>query len=132
MISSVRRELGLKTNDGGKLINATGGGNSNSRDSSNNIIPSATGINQGVSKQLFHILDIVEDSSELTVTWPSVLGRSYTIHWSTDLQSWASDSVHPATGGSQQATLNKTAIDNADGTPENLTELFVRIGMQAP
>lgn len=64
VVSSIRRDLGLKTIDGWKLIDATGGGDSVSWDSSNNTIPSAAGTNKGVPKQLFHqTIDIGEDNN---------------------------------------------------------------------
>ncbi|MDB4541609.1 sulfatase-like hydrolase/transferase [Akkermansiaceae bacterium] len=239
VMASIRNDLGIKTNDGWKFIDATGGGNSNSWDSSDIFIPSATGTNQGSPKQLFHLdLDLGEDNNlisalnsdaairselttligsdllgtldqlrttstsvlfprvpdndadelpnsyellhgldpnspkdalgdldgdgsnnfaefiagtdptdssdllqitnlqdaatEITVTWPSVSGRSYIVSWSTDLQTWNTDSTHPATGAPLSATLDKTAIDNTDGTPGNLTKLFVRVAVVNP
>lgn len=237
VMSSIRNDLGLKTIDGWKFIDATGGGNGTSWDSSNNSIPGAAGTNQGVPKQLFHlafdlgednnlisaftnttdirnelttltgtdllgsldnlrtsttsvlyprvanndgdpfpnsyellygldpnspkdaladldgdgsnnhaefiagtdpsdssdyfhIIDLQDSPTEFTVTWPSVLGRTYKVYWSTNLQTWTLDSTHPATGGSQPAALDKTAIDNADAIPGNLTELYVRIAVE--
>ncbi len=64
VISSIRGDLGLKTIDGWKFIDSTGGGNNTSWDSSNNSISSAAGINQGVPKQLFHqAVDLGEDDN---------------------------------------------------------------------
>ncbi len=54
VVSSIRGDLGLKTIDGWKFIDSTGGGNSTSWDSDDNSIPGAAGTNQGVPKQLFH------------------------------------------------------------------------------
>lgn len=239
IVSSIRGDLGLKTIDGWKFIDATGGGNSNSWDADNIRLINPTGINQGFPKQLFHLnFDIGEDenlipslvnnadisseltaltgsdlltsldqlrvnttadlfpripdndadslpnsfellfgldpnspadadddldgdgasnsdeylagtdpmdsndllritdlqnsSTEFTVTWPTVPGRIYTVLWSTDLEIWFTDSTHTPTSTSQSAIINKTAIDNIDGTLGNLTELFVRIGVEKP
>ncbi|MEP4077266.1 sulfatase-like hydrolase/transferase [Haloferula sp.] len=239
VMSSIRRDLGLKTTDGWKFIDATGGGHDTSWDSSNVSIPGATGTNQGVPKQLFHldfdlgeddnlistltddtdirnelttltgadllgsldqlrttstsvlfpraadndadllpnsyellygldpnspkdsatdldgdgssnsdehiagtdptdpndylrIVDLQNSPTEFTVTWPSVIDRTYTVFWSTDLQTWTVDSVHAGTGGEQDAVVDKAAIDNEDGMPGNLKELFIRVGVESP
>ena len=64
VISSIRSDLGLKTNDGWKFIDATAGGHAISWDSSNNSLSSPTGINQGTPKQLFHLaFDLGEDDN---------------------------------------------------------------------
>ena len=61
VISSIRGDLGLKTTDGWKFIDATGGGNGTSWDAEDRSIPGAAGINQGVPKQLF---DLAQDLGE--------------------------------------------------------------------
>jgi len=76
--------------------------------------------------------DLQNTATTVTVTWPAVPGRNYTVFWSTDLQTWTADSVYTATTTSQSATLNKAVIDNVDGIPGNLTELFIRVKVQAP
>lgn len=64
VVSSIRGDLGLKTTDGWKFIDGSGGGHNTSWDSSNNSIPSAAGTNQGTPKQLFHLdLDLGEDNN---------------------------------------------------------------------
>ena len=240
VMCSIRGDLGLKTIDGWKFIDSTGGGNNTSWDASNIPIPGAAGTNQGVPKQLFHLaVDLGEDDNliagvtntrtirselvtrtgtdllgaldrlrtrttsvlyprvadndadalpnsyelthgldpnspkdaardldgdgasnhdefvagtdpidpasylrivnlqdhpgELEVTWPSVNGRNYELSWATDLQAvWTTGAIRPGTGAELTATLDKTAIDNADGTPGNLSELFVRIRVSRP
>lgn len=77
----------------------------------------------------FRIIELEDTSNEFSVTWPSVLGRSYTVLWSTALQAWTPDSTHPGTGGALTASLDKSAIDAADGIPGNLNGLFVRVGV---
>ena len=240
VLASVRGDLSLKTTDGWKFIDATGGGNNTSWDSSNIPIPSAAGTNQGVPKQLFQLnVDLGEDNNlisslsndadirselttltgsdlfgtldqlrvtptsdlfpriadndadslpnsyellfgldpnspqdasadldgdgssnlsefiagtdpsdsgdllcitnlqdsatEFTITWPTVLGRTYTVSWSTNLQDWTSDpTMYSGTGSPQNATLNKAAIDAADNITGNLGELFIRIEATFP
>jgi len=234
VMSSIRGDLGLKTIDGWKFIDATAGGHNTSWDSSNASISGAEGTNQGVPKQLFHLdMDLGEDfnlissitdtseirdeltsrtgsdllatldqlrinqtsvlyprvadndadslpnsyelqygldlnspkdasmdldgdgssngdeyvagtdpsdpndffrvinlqdtPSEFTVTWSSVVGRTYTVSWSTDLQAWTPDSIHSGTGGLLSAPLDKAEIDDVDEIPGNLSKLFVRI-----
>jgi arylsulfatase A len=236
VVASNRGDLALKTLDGWKFIDSSGGGDATSWDSSNHTIPSAAGTNRGVPKQLFHLaLDLGEDANliptltdtttirqslvdltgtdlldtldqlrvaptselyprvpdndadllpnsyelatglnpdspedaagdldgdgasnldeyisgthpndprdylriidlrhvpdDFSVTWPTVVGRTYEVLWSTDLGIWTSDSTHLGTGGPITATLNKAEIDSADGIPGNLTKLFVRIGV---
>ena len=64
VVSSLRGDLGLKTIAGWKLIDATGGGDRNSWDSSNNRLADPTGINRGNPKQLFNLsADIGEDDN---------------------------------------------------------------------
>ena len=64
VVSSIRGDLGLKTTDGWKFIDGSGGGNGTSWDSSNVSIPGAAGTDRGVPKQLFHLaLDLGEDSN---------------------------------------------------------------------
>ena len=62
-MSSFEGHLGLKTNDGWKFIDSTGGGgNTTSWDSSNIRIDSPRGVDQGIPKQLFHqAIDLGED-----------------------------------------------------------------------
>ena len=63
VMSSFEGHLGLKTNDGWKFIDSTGGGgNTTSWDSSNIRIDSPRGVDQGIPKQLFHqAIDLGED-----------------------------------------------------------------------
>ena len=68
VICSISGHLALKTPDGWKLIDSTGGGgNGTSWDSQNNSIPGAVGTNRGSPKQLFHLpLDLGEDDNRIT------------------------------------------------------------------
>ena len=62
VISSGSNHLALKTVDGWKLIDSSGGGNNNSWDSANQSIPNALGVNRGTPKQLFNLsVDLGED-----------------------------------------------------------------------
>ncbi|MGJ8641996.1 MAG: sulfatase-like hydrolase/transferase [Luteolibacter sp.] len=65
VVSSLRSDLGLKTNDGWKFIDSTGGGGSDiSYDSLNILIPNPEGVDKGVPKQLFHLnVDLGEDNN---------------------------------------------------------------------
>ena len=64
VVSSVRGDLGVKTVDGWKFIDSSGGGHSTSWDSSDQPIPSAAGTNRGTPKQLFQqSIDIGEDDN---------------------------------------------------------------------
>ena len=240
IVSSLRGHLGLKTDDGWKLIDATGGGGSStSWDSANIRISDPVGVDRGVPKQLFNLsVDIGENNNliadltgetdirneltaitgsdllagldalrvnsstevfpripdndgdslpnsfemqfgldpnspidaeqdldqdgftnreeylagtdpsdttdrfrvrtlqdsptELVVSWPSIEGRTYTVLWSTDMQTWATHSVVVAEGEDQPVTINKAAIDVLDGVIGNLGELFVKIRIEEP
>jgi arylsulfatase A-like enzyme len=68
VISSVSGHNALKTPDGWKLVDSTGGGgNTNSWDSENTTIPNAIGTNQGTPKQLFELpIDLGEDHNKIS------------------------------------------------------------------
>jgi len=240
VVSSLRGHLGLKTDNGWKLIDSTGGGgDANSWDSSNIVLANPTGVDEGFPKQLFNLsadigednnlirtltdessvrselatitgtdllasldqlrvntstevypripdndgdslpnsfevlfgldpnspadadLDLDSDGStnreeyiagtdpsdatdifrvtnladsptEFVVTWPSFAGRTYTVLWSIDLQTWQTHSVVNGIGANQSATIDKAAIDALDGVTGNLGELFVKIRIEAP
>ena len=64
VVNSVRGDLALKTNDGWKFIDSSGGGDAVSWDSRNQAISGAAGTNRGVPKQLyFQSDDIGEDTN---------------------------------------------------------------------
>ena len=80
VISSIRGDLGLKTTDGWKFIDATGGGNGTSWDAEDRSIPGAAGINQGVPKQLFDLAqDLGEDRNLIADAGNDALIRSILI-----------------------------------------------------
>ena len=231
VLCSIRGDLGLKTTNGWKFIDSSGGGNDSSWDSSNNSIPGAAGTNRGLPKQLFHLdFDLGEDSNlisfqsseaairsevtlltgtdlldrldqlrttstsvlfprvadndadslpnayellynldpnspkdagadldgdgssnidefiagtnptnsgdylritalknssgEISITWPGIVGRSYTVYWSLDFQNWTADSSHPGTGALQSATL--------ESIPDDPSGLYLRVGVELP
>lgn len=70
-------------------------------------------------------------SSSVEVSWPSVLGRSYNLTWSTDLINWASVSITPGTGATINQTIDLGVIDNADSIVGNLDDLFFRLEVSA-
>ncbi|MEJ6648019.1 MAG: sulfatase-like hydrolase/transferase, partial [Akkermansiaceae bacterium] len=64
IVSAGRGDLGVKTLDGWKLIDSSGGGDGTSWDSSNAVISGAAGTNKGTPKQLFHqAIDLGEDDN---------------------------------------------------------------------
>jgi arylsulfatase A len=66
VVSSIRGDLGVKTVDGWKFIDSSGGGHSSSWDSNNLKISNAAGTNRGTPKQLFHqAFDLGEDNNLL-------------------------------------------------------------------
>ncbi|MCH7227091.1 sulfatase-like hydrolase/transferase [Haloferula sp. A504] len=68
VLCSINGHLALKTPDGWKLIDSTGGGGNNtSWDSDNSTISSAVGIDQGTPKQLFEMpVDLGEDDNRIS------------------------------------------------------------------
>lgn len=87
VVSSIRGDLGLKTTDGWKLIDGSGGGHATSWDSSNASIPNAAGTNGGVPKQLFHLaFDLGEDSNLISgLTNAAAIRAELTAQTGTDL-----------------------------------------------
>jgi hypothetical protein len=66
IISSIRGDLGLKTMDGWKFIDSTGGGgDSSSWDSANQAISNPAGTDQGVPKQLFRLATDLGENTNL-------------------------------------------------------------------
>ena len=66
LVSSIRGDLALKTTDGWKFIDSSGGGHGTSWDSENRSIPGAAGTNRGNPKQLFQLsVDLGEDDNLL-------------------------------------------------------------------
>lgn len=79
---------------------------------------------------VFRVFNLADTEALLSITWPSVAGRSYEVFWSTDLTNWNSDSVHPGTGSDITVALDKAKIDDADGLAGNLRSLFVRVSVR--
>lgn len=80
LISSGRGDLALKTTDGWKLIDSSGGGHATSWDSSNQSIANAAGINRGNPKQLFDLkVDLGEDDNLIADANSTALARSRTL-----------------------------------------------------
>ena len=67
MLCSIDGHLALKSPDGWKLVDSSGGGgNANSWDSDNNALPGAIGTNRGTPKQAYHLpVDLGEDNNRI-------------------------------------------------------------------
>ncbi|MFT5853267.1 MAG: arylsulfatase A [Verrucomicrobiales bacterium] len=231
IVSSIRGDLGLKTIDGWKFIDSSGGGHASSWDSANASIPNAAGTNRGTPKQLFRqlldlgeddnliaglrdivairsfsssmigvdllgeidqyrtattaerfprvadndadtlpnsyelaygldpdspkdaaadldgdgnsnrderiagtdpsdaadffrVVNLQQDADQVQLIWSSVSGKSYQLHWSTDLKTWNPGTIYPGTGDDFEATLDLTTIDLA-----NASHAFVRVAI---
>ncbi|MCU0751137.1 MAG: sulfatase-like hydrolase/transferase, partial [Akkermansiaceae bacterium] len=235
IVSSIRGDLGLKTTDGWKFIDSTGGGGtSSSWNSANQPISNPAGTDQGVPKQLFNLVTDCGENTNLiasqttnttirsqlslqtgtdllglldqyrtttttalfprrpdndadgmpnsfesqfglnrdnpldapgdpdgdgqdnrdefiagtdptnpqsrfqvnesnhTVTsyqisWQSVIGRNYKIYWTADFINWHLHSTRSGNGSVLSQTLDKAALDTADGIVGNLSRCFVRV-----
>lgn len=68
VVSSIRGDLGLKTTDGWKFIDSSGGGNSTSWDSEDRSISGAAGIDRGTPKQLFSLSNDLGEDTNLIVS----------------------------------------------------------------
>ncbi|MGI9240376.1 MAG: sulfatase-like hydrolase/transferase, partial [Verrucomicrobiales bacterium] len=217
IVSSIRGDLGLKTIDGWKFIDSSGGGHSTSWDSANRSISNAAGANRGIPKQLFQqsndlgedtnliaglndntsirifsasvagvdllgeidqyrtrttaqrfprradndadllpnayelangldpdspkdaaadldgdgntnyeewlagtdpndpseffrVVDLQKASEQISLTWPSVIGRSYQLRWSVDMEAWNPGEILPGTGDELQASFDLTEL----------------------
>ena len=120
VMDSIRGDLGLKTIDGWKFIDSTGGGDSTSWDSSNQSIPSAAGTNRGVPKQLFHLAqDLGEDHNLIaSLTDNAAIRAELTARTGTDLLGLLDQYRIKTT-----AELYTRAPDNdADGMPNSFED----------
>ena len=133
VMSSFEGHLGLKTNDGWKFIDSTGGGgNDTSWDSTNTRIDSPRGVNQGSPKQLFHqAIDLGEDFNLIANSnGDAVIRQEITLRVGEDLlglldQIRANDSTTlfprvPDNDG--DSTSNAEEIDN--GTDPNFRDIL--------
>lgn len=75
---------------------------------------------------------MVDVANNVTVTWPSVTGRSYQLNWSFDLETWTADSTQLGTGGLQSAILDKASVDALDGILNNMQQLFIHVEVMSP
>jgi len=129
VVASNRGDLGLKTLDGWKFIDSTGGGDATSWNSNNQTIPNAAGTNRGTPKQLFHqSIDLGEDDNLISG-----------ITNDTDIRNFSSSTVGIDLLGavdqyrtSTTAALFPRAPDNdADGLP-NSYELGYGLNPDSP
>lgn len=117
VVASIRGDLGLKTIDGWKFIDASGGGNSTSWDSSNHRIPGAAGTDRGVPKQLFHqVVDLGEDDNLISTLTSSAQIRTALVSLTgTDLLG-ALDQFRTT---STTVLYPRSADNDADGMPNS-------------
>ncbi len=117
IISSMYSCLGLKTIEGWKFIDATGGGNGHSWDSGNIKLDEsvAEGVNQGVPKQLFNlILDMGENTNlVVSLTDTNAIRSTLTAQAGTDLLGEL-DAYRTQTTA---ARFVRMADNDADGLP---------------
>lgn len=117
IVSSMFSNLGLKTIDGWKFIDATGGGNINSWDSANNKLDGlvAEGVNQGGPKQLFNLIPDMGENTNLVVglTDTNAIRSSLTTQVGTDLLGEL-DAYRTQTTAARYLRL---ADNDADGLP---------------
>lgn len=60
------------------------------------------------------ILETSNQAETITFSWPSVVGRTYRVFWSTDLITWQPDADFPGTGGTLDATLDTATLVTGD------------------
>lgn len=80
LVSAGRGDLGLKTIEGWKMVDSSGGGNGTSWDSKNRSISNAAGTNRGNPKQLFDLrVDLGEDENLIASAGNPTEARALTI-----------------------------------------------------
>jgi hypothetical protein len=104
----------------------------NDGDGADNLAESIAGTGPTDPASVFRVIDLQNAAATLSVTWPSVVGRTYEVFWSTDLGTWTSDSTHPGTGADMTVPLDKSAIDANDAIIGNLRAVFVRVAVTNP
>ena len=104
----------------------------NDGDGTDNLAENIAGTDPTDPASVFRVIDMMNAPASLSVTWPSVAGRGYEVLWSSDLSTWTNHSNRPGTGGEITVSLDKTAIDAADGVPGNLGALFVKVAVAKP
>jgi arylsulfatase A len=101
-------------------------------DGADNLAESIAGTDPNDPASVFRVIDLQNAPATLSVTWPSVAGRQYEVFWSSDLTAWTSHSTRTGSGAEVTASLDKSAIDAADGVPGNLRALFVKVTVAKP
>jgi arylsulfatase A len=104
----------------------------NDGDGADNLSESIAGTDPNDPGSIFRVINLQESPASFSVTWPSVAGRSYEVFWSTDLDTWTSNSTHPGTGADIAVSLDKSAIDATDAIIGNLRAVFVRVNVTNP
>jgi hypothetical protein len=104
----------------------------NDGDGAENLAESIAGTDPNDPASVFRVIDLQNAPATLSVTWPSVTGRTYEVFWSNNLTTWTKHSTRPGSGGEITASLDKAAIDAADGVLGNLRTLFVKVTVAKP
>ena len=104
----------------------------NDGDGADNLSESIAGTDPNDRGSVFRVINLQDAPASLSVTWPSVAGRTYEVFWSTNLGNWTSASTHPGTGADITVPLDKSAIDAADSIVGNLRAVFVRVEVSNP
>jgi hypothetical protein len=76
------------------------------------------------SADSFRIVSVDGASSDITLEWTSVSGKSYEVLWSTELSEtgWNVYSTHPGTGGNLSAVVTRASMGNPG-------RVFLKIGV---
>ena len=88
------------------------------RDGANNLSEFISGTDPTDPADYFRILEVQREANLITIHWPSILGKTYSVQWSTDLRSWTTNSTYDGTGNILEATLDVNSIPPVD--PESL------------
>ena len=96
-------------------------------DGMTNVNEFVAGTNPNDSSDIFQISDFGFTGDNVTVSWPSVLGRTYELVGSTDLVNWFPVRSTPGTGNELSFTIDRSTIDNGESTAGDSDKLFMRV-----
>ncbi|MFC7339467.1 sulfatase-like hydrolase/transferase [Haloferula chungangensis] len=96
-------------------------------DGATNVDEFIAGTNPTDNRDVLRISVFELEGQSVDLSWPSVIGRSYQLVWSSDLKSWSRAATETGTGAEIRVNVELGPIDDMDGIKDNLDQLFFRV-----